>query len=62
MRCEEEVDVRTELADDRARLAALGEAAKTRIARLCNGPDLARDLADVWWRTAGLKTSTTCAA
>lgn len=36
------------LADDRASLASMGEAARARVAKLCNGPGRARELTELW--------------
>lgn len=40
------------LAGDRELCARLGRAGQERVGRLCNGPDRARDLAEVWRRTS----------
>lgn len=36
------------LADDRLRLASMGEAARARVAKLCNGAERARELTELW--------------
>lgn len=46
------------MADHRANSAAMGAAGRERITRLCDGPQRAADLADVWRRTARCQDST----
>lgn len=44
-----------DLAEDRNRLTVLGQAARDRVAKLCDGPSQSRKLLEIWQRAAGAR-------